>query len=85
MGMRAPPNYGPEYQAAFDALYPALAEEYGAELVPFFLEPVYDRPELIQDDRIHPTAEGIEALVAATADQVVAALPEPEPELQPAR
>ncbi|WP_338446362.1 arylesterase [Pelagerythrobacter marensis] len=78
MGMRAPPNYGPEYQQAFDALYPALAAEYGADLVPFFLEPVYDRPELIQPDRIHPTAEGIDALVAATADEVAAALPEDE-------
>lgn len=77
-GMRAPPNAGPEYQAAFDAMYPALAEEYGAELVPFFLEPVYDKPDLIQDDRIHPTAEGIDALVAATVDDVVEALPEEE-------
>ena len=76
MGMRAPPNYGPEFQQAFDALYPALAEEYGAELVPFFLASVYDQPQLIQPDRIHPTAEGIEALVAATADEVVEALPE---------
>ena len=76
MGMRAPPNYGPEFQQAFDALYPALAEEYGAELVPFFLASIYDRPQLIQPDRIHPTAEGIEALVAATADEVVEALPE---------
>src|SRR5690606_29987823 len=40
MGMRAPPNYGPEFQQAFDALYPALAAEYGVELVPFFLEAV---------------------------------------------
>lgn len=76
MGMRAPPNYGPEFQQAFDALYPALAEEYVAELVPFFLEPVYDQPQLIQSDRIHPTAEGIEALVGATVDEVVEALPE---------
>ena len=76
MGMRAPPNYGPEFQQAFDALYPALAEEYGAELVPFFLASIYDRPQLIQPDRIHPTAEGIEALVAATADEVAEALPE---------
>lgn len=77
MGMRAPPNYGPEYQAAFDALYPALAARHKAALVPFFLEPVYDKPALIQPDRIHPTAEGVEALVAATADEVAQALPKP--------
>jgi acyl-CoA thioesterase-1 len=75
-GMRAPPNAGPEYQAEFDAMYPDLAREYGAALVPFFMEPVYDQPALIQRDRIHPTAEGIEAMVAATVDTVAGALPE---------
>lgn len=77
-GMRAPPNAGPEYQREFDAMYPALAKEYGAGLVPFFLEPVYGRPEMIQQDRVHPTAKGIDAMVAATVDEVVAALPEVE-------
>lgn len=76
MGMRSPPNPGPEYQRAFDAIYPSLAEEYDAELVPFFLEPVWNRAELIQQDRVHPTAEGIEAMVAATADEVADALPD---------
>ena len=75
-GMRAPPTAGPEYQAEFDAMYPALAEEYGVRLVPFFLEAVYDKPALIQQDRVHPTAEGIDALVAATVDEVIEALPE---------
>ncbi len=73
--MRAPPNAGPEYQRDFDAIYPALAKEYGATLVPFFLEPVYDKPELLQADRIHPTAEGVEDMVAATVDTVAGALP----------
>lgn len=75
VGMRAPPNMGAEFQAEFDALYPALAEEYGVPLVPFFLEAVFDKPELIQDDRIHPTAEGIVQIVGATVDQVAAAIP----------
>lgn len=77
MGMRSPPNAGPEFQAAYDAIYPELAREYGAALVPFFLESVYQRPELIQPDRIHPTAEGIEAMVSDTVDEVAEALPEP--------
>lgn len=76
MGMRAPPNYGPEYQAAFDALYGDLAQEYGAELIPFWLNDIYEDASLFQSDRIHPTADGIEALVASTLDQVAAALPE---------
>ncbi len=76
MGMRAPPNLGPDFVAEFDGLYPALAKKYGAALVPFFLESTYDKPSLIQADRIHPTAEGIEVLVGATVDDVVKALPQ---------
>lgn len=76
MGMRAPPNLGESYVAEFDAIYPALAQRFGTALVPFFLEPVYDKPALIQQDRVHPTAEGIEAIVAATVDEVAEALPE---------
>ena len=76
MGMRAPPNLGEAYVAEFDGIYPALSQRFGTALVPFFLEPVYDRPSLIQQDRIHPTAEGIAAMVAATADDVAGALPE---------
>lgn len=75
MGMRAPPNYGPEYQQAFDALYPELAEQYGAALVPFWLASIYRNPELFQSDRIHPTAAGINVLAGATVDEVAAALP----------
>jgi len=76
MGMRAPPNLGDAYVSDFDAIYPSLAERYGVKLVPFFLAATYDKPELIQQDHIHPTAEGIEALVAATVDQVADALPQ---------
>jgi acyl-CoA thioesterase-1 len=75
MGMRAPPNYGPDYQAKFDAMYRDLAQEYGAALIPFWLEDIYREPALFQQDKIHPTAEGIERLVAATLGQVEGALP----------
>lgn len=76
MGMRAPPNYGPEYQAEFDALYRDLAREYGTALIPFWLESIYQDPTLFQSDRIHPTEIGIETLVSATVDEVRNALPE---------
>jgi acyl-CoA thioesterase-1 len=75
MGMRSPPNYGPEYQQKFDALYADLAKEYGATLVPFWLEAIYRDPSLFQQDRIHPTADGVEKLVASTLPQVEGALP----------
>jgi acyl-CoA thioesterase-1 len=78
IGMRAPPNLGVTYQQEFDRIYPELAEHFQVGLVPFFLEPVYDKPDLLQADHIHPTAAGVEALVAATADDVVTALPKPE-------
>lgn len=78
MGMRSPPNYGPEYQAEFDALYSDLARQYGAKLIPFWLEDIYREPELFQSDRIHPTAEGIERLVGATLGEVAGALPKKE-------
>ncbi|MCB2086182.1 MAG: arylesterase [Sphingomonadaceae bacterium] len=77
MGMRAPPNFG-EFQAEFDAIYGDLAKQYDAALYPFFLEEIYQQPELFQRDRVHPTPSGIEQLVGATADVVSEALPTPE-------
>lgn len=75
MGMLAPPNLGPDFKDRFEPIYPALAKQYGARLVPFFLAPVIGKPDLIQPDHIHPNALGVDEIVAATADQVAAALP----------
>lgn len=74
MGMRAPPNMGSAYVEQFNATYPVLAKQFGAELVPFFQAPIFDKPALLQPDHLHPTAQGVEALVAATADLVATAL-----------
>lgn len=76
MGMRAPSNLGAEFRAQFDAIYPALAEQYGAQLVPGWLDDIAARPELVLPDRIHPNAEGVEFLVGQTVDDVLGALPE---------
>ncbi|MEJ5978242.1 arylesterase [Novosphingobium sp. PS1R-30] len=75
MGLLAPPNMGADYRAKFDPIYPALAKKHEAVLVPFFLQAVIDRPDLVQQDHIHPTAQGLEAIVAATVEQVAGALP----------
>ncbi len=56
-GIEIPPNYGRRYTDAFRQQYRNLAEEYDLTLVPFLLEDVYDREGMMQDDRIHPTAE----------------------------
>lgn len=74
LGMLAAPNLGADYRGKFDPIYPALAKQYGAVLVPFFLQPLMGKPDLVQKDHIHPTVDGIEALVAATVDQVAGAL-----------
>ncbi|MES2832087.1 MAG: arylesterase [Pseudomonadota bacterium] len=56
LGMQIPPNYGADYTRQFAALYPRVAKETGAVLVPFFLEGLQTRVDLFQSDRIHPTA-----------------------------
>ena len=64
-GMRAAPNLGPEYQKAFDALYPDLAAKYQVDLYPFFLDGVAADPKFVQLDGEHPNAQGVEKIVAA--------------------
>ncbi|WP_231621594.1 arylesterase [Sphingomonas sp. 37zxx] len=59
-GMVAPPNLGPEYVSAFNAIYTDLAREYGAALYPFILDGVIGNPALMLPDRIHPNAKGVE-------------------------
>lgn len=56
-GIRIPSNYGPAYTGAFEQLYPDLAEQFDAALIPFFMEDVATQPSLMQDDGIHPTAD----------------------------
>jgi len=74
MGMLAPPNMGPEYAHAFDAIYPQLAKRHHAVLVPFFLQAVIGRDDLRLADHLHPTPAGVDAIVAATDGAVVSAL-----------
>lgn len=62
-GMLAAPNLGPDYGAAFNALYPRLAEKYGVPLYPFFLEGVAADPKLLLEDGMHPNAAGIDRMV----------------------
>jgi acyl-CoA thioesterase-1 len=62
-GMRAAPNLGAGYQNAFDAIYPKLAQKYGAPLYPFFIDGVAGQPGLQLEDGLHPNAEGVERMV----------------------
>jgi len=62
-GMLAPPNYGSDYAARFNTIYPDLAKSFGVPLYPFFLEGVAADAKLNQADGIHPTAEGVDVIV----------------------
>src|SRR5207248_993618 len=62
-GMLAPPNYGRDYAAQFDAIYPDLAKKFDVPLYRFFLDGVAADPKLNQADGIHPTAEGVDIIV----------------------
>jgi acyl-CoA thioesterase I len=62
-GMLAPPNYGSDYAARFNAIYPELSKSFGVPLYPFFLDGVAADAKLNQADGMHPTAEGVDTIV----------------------
>ncbi len=57
MQIRIPRNYGAAYITKLEAIYPQLAEETKTPLLPFFLESIITKPELMFNDGIHPTAK----------------------------
>jgi acyl-CoA thioesterase-1 len=63
--MEAPTNLGASYTTAFHAMFPALAREHGATLLPFLLDSVAGHPSLNQADGIHPNYAG-ERIVTET-------------------
>jgi acyl-CoA thioesterase-1 len=56
IGMRIPPNYGPDYTEAFAAMYGAVAGQFQAALLPFLLEPIARDRDAFQADNLHPVA-----------------------------
>jgi acyl-CoA thioesterase-1 len=73
-GMYAPRNLGGEYSAQFDPIYPDLAKAYDLPLYPFFLDGVAANPNLNQADGLHPTAAGVDIIVARILPTVEALL-----------
>jgi acyl-CoA thioesterase I len=57
-GITLPPDYGKDYIAKLNAIYPALAKQYRVPLLPFILQDVYGVPGDMQDDQTHATAKG---------------------------
>jgi acyl-CoA thioesterase-1 len=62
-GMVAPQNYGADYAAHFNAIYPELSKSFSVPLYRFFLEGVAADAKLNQADGIHPTADGVDIVV----------------------
>lgn len=58
VGIELPINYGPQYRDGLRAMYRDLAQEFNLPLVPFLLAGVALDPNLMQDDGLHPKAEG---------------------------
>jgi acyl-CoA thioesterase-1 len=74
-GMLAAPNLGADYERAFNGIFPDLAASGHLLFYPFFLAGILNDPKLVQPDGLHPTAAGVDAIVAAilpTAEELVA-------------
>lgn len=56
IGMRLPPNYGPDYTRGFERAFRELSQQHGTAFLPFLLEPVAMDDRAFQADRLHPTA-----------------------------
>lgn len=76
LGVLMPPNYGPQYTEAFARIYPRVAAQTGAPLVPFFLDGVGGVPEMNLPDGMHPNGAG-HARIAENVLESVKALLDP--------
>ena len=70
VGMKMPPNYGPDYTQRFERGYAELAKEFKLALVPFLLEGMAERRELYQPDNIHPVAAAQPAILETVWTQL---------------
>jgi acyl-CoA thioesterase-1 len=58
LGIRVPPNYGPEYTTQFSRVYAEVARDEKLSFLPFLLEGIALDPNLMQPDGIHPNPSG---------------------------
>ncbi len=77
IGLRAPGNYGPDFKAEFDAIYPGLSTEFGVPYVASFFHGLEDKGDLgnatafFQSDGIHPNATGVTRIVEGLGPAVI--------------
>lgn len=84
VGMIAPGNFGPDYKAEFEAIYPDLASQYGALFLPVYFAPIATDqgaldPAYMQADGIHPNAAGVARIVEAMGPMVLELLAQIKP------
>ena len=68
------PNYGPRYNKMVEQVFIDVAKEKDILLLPFFMEQIITRPELMQDDGIHPNQKAqplIADIVEKQLEQIV--------------
>lgn len=63
IGMRLPPNYGPQYLRQYEAAFRDVAREEKAALLPFLLEPIAADGSNFQPDGLHPVATAQPAIL----------------------
>lgn len=88
VGIKAPSNYGADYKADFDAIYPDLSDEHETLLYPNFLAALFALPDrsatlanFMQADSIHPNAKGVALIVqdmAPIVGRLVQRISQPE-------
>ncbi len=75
MEIKIPPNYGPRYNQMFAQVFKDVAEQADVPLLPFFLESIAIKPELMQADGIHPNIEA-QAQISALMHKVISTMVE---------
>ncbi len=73
MAIKIPPNYGPKYTQAFMQIYPQLAEQYSLPLIPFLLDGIALKAQLMQADGLHPNKDA-QAIISHNVWQALAAV-----------
>lgn len=73
-GIHIPPNYGPAYTQIFYNAYLNLSKKYETLFIPFILEGVGDKPQLMQADGVHPTKEAQPKVLDNMWPQIKAAI-----------
>lgn len=68
VGVAIPGESQDPREAAYAAIYPDLAKEFGVPYFPNMMSAVAGHPELLQPDGLHPTEQGVEAMAAGIAD-----------------